>query len=84
MACAFRRRFAIFSSANDAMTANETITMPKMELRETLRRFGWLVAMLLVIWVVTVAVQAPALRMIEQRRESMRPSLPAEAILAAR
>ena len=84
MACVVRRRFGILSLANDVMTANKTTTMPEMELRETLRRFGWLMGILSVIWLVTVAVQAPASHLIEQRRESIRPGLPIEAMLAGR
>jgi hypothetical protein len=54
------------------MTANNITTMPKMELRETLRRFVWLVGMLAVIAAVTELTHASFGRVIEQRQESIR------------
>jgi hypothetical protein len=66
------------------MNANKTTMMPEMELRETLRRFGWLVGVLSVIWVLAVAVQEPAARLIERRQESIRPSVAELGLMAVR
>lgn len=54
------------------MTTNDNNTVPGMELRETLRRFTWLVGMLATIAVVTELTHAQFGRMIEQRQESLR------------
>ena len=66
------------------MTANNITTMPKMELRETLRRFVWLVGMLAVIATVTELTHAPFSRVIEQRQESIRLMPAATTMLVAR
>ena len=49
-----------------------TSTLPEMELRETLRRFTWLVGMLAVITTVTVLTHDSFGRLIEQRQEAGR------------
>ncbi|HTH46460.1 MAG TPA: hypothetical protein VMB21_03015 [Candidatus Limnocylindria bacterium] len=54
------------------MTTNDKNTMPGMELRETLRRFTWLVGMLAVIAMVTELTHVQFGRMIDQRQESLR------------
>ncbi len=66
------------------MTANNMTTMPKMELRETLRRFVWLVGMLAVIAAVTEVTHVSFGRMIEQRQESIRLTPDATSMLVAR
>ena len=66
------------------MTANHMTTMPKMELRETLRRFVWLVGMLAVIAAVTEVTHVSFGRMIEQRQESIRLTPDATSMLVAR
>ena len=58
--------------------------MPGMELRETLRRFTWLVGMLAVIAVVTELTHGSVGRMIDQRQESIRPMPAAATMFVAR
>jgi hypothetical protein len=61
-----------------------TTTMPVMDLRETLRRFGWLTGMLAVISAVTVLAHEPMGRLIEQRQEAGRLAPTAATMLALR
>jgi hypothetical protein len=65
-------------------TLNQKTKMPVMELRETLRRFTWLVGMLAVIATVTVLAHEPFGRLIEQRQEAGRPVPTASTMLAHR
>ena len=61
-----------------------TTALPVMELRETLRRFTWLVGMLAVITTVTVLTHDSFGRLIEQRQETVRLTHPAGTMLAQR
>ena len=63
---------------------NMKTTLPVMELRETLRRFTWLVGMLAVIATVTVLSHESFGRLIEQRQEAGRLARPAATMLAQR
>ncbi len=54
------------------MKTSTTTALPAMELRETLRRFTWLVGMLAVIATVTVLSHESFGRLIEQRQEAIR------------
>jgi hypothetical protein len=51
-----------------AMKTTTTTMMPQLELRETLRRFGWLVGMLAVISVVTAIAHGPLGQLIQERQ----------------
>ena len=61
-----------------------TTALPVMELRETLRRFTWLVGMLAVIATVTVLTHDSFGRLIEQRQETVRLTHPTGTMLAQR
>ena len=77
--------FWAFYNHVEVMTETKTTTtMPVMELRETLRRFGWLAGMLAVISAVTVLAHEPMSRLIEQRQEAVRLAPTAATMLALR
>jgi hypothetical protein len=63
---------------------NMKTTLPVMELRETLRRFTWLMGMLTVITTVTVLSHESFGRLIEQRQEAGRLAHPTSTMLAQR
>ena len=67
---------------NDA--SNTKTELPVLELRETLRRFTWLVGMLAVIATVTVLTHESFGRVIEQRQEAGRMSHTTGTMLAQR
>ena len=61
------------NEGNNMKTTTTTASpLPAMELRETLRRFTWLVGMLAVITTVTVLTHDSFGRLIEQRQEAGR------------
>jgi hypothetical protein len=66
------------------MKTTTTTTLPVMEVRETLRRFTWLVGMLAVIATVTVLSHDSFSRLINSRQEAVRLTQPTGDLLAQR
>ncbi|HTH46013.1 MAG TPA: hypothetical protein VMB21_00750 [Candidatus Limnocylindria bacterium] len=69
---------------NEGNNMKKTATLPVMELRETLRRFTWLVGMLAVITTVTALTHDSFGRLIEQRQDAGRLLRHTGAMLAQR